>query len=326
MKKWIIGVVVVVIIGAVAFVMSGGGNLGLPGSAAQATPTVEPVAKADRAVSADGKVVPLKSAALSVTTSGVVAKLPVADGDKVTSGQILLQLDNAKQQVALTLAEAGLKRAQAGLAQVKAGARIEEVAAASAGVDSAQARLARLQEGARADEIAAAEATLAAAQANLQVVLDGPDETQITTAKAELSNAEAALKQAQAAYDKIAYANDAEARPEALRLEQTTNNYHAAKSRLDILMQQPKDAAVSAARSQVQQAQAALDRVKAGSSASDIAGAEAEVRRASAQPATDPGGRTARSHCGRGSGCGHGTGGDRAREGRAGGHGAEGTV
>ncbi|MHB1005182.1 MAG: HlyD family secretion protein [Chloroflexota bacterium] len=283
MKKWIIGVFIIVILAGGAYVMFGGGALGLPGTAAKPTPTVEPVARADKAISVDGKVVPFKSAGLSVTTPGIVAKLPVAEGDRVTAGQVLLQQENAKQRVALTQAETGLKRAQAVLAQVKAGARSEEVAAARAGVDLARARLTRLQEGARADEIAAAEATLAAAQANLKAVLDGPDETQITAARADLSNAEAALKQAQADYDKIAYTNDASARPEALRLEQATNNYRAAKSRLDILLQQPREASVSTARSQVQQAQAALDRVKAGASASDVAGAEAEVRRANAQ-------------------------------------------
>lgn len=280
MRKWIIAIVVVILLGGGAFaVMSGG----LMGGAAKATPTPAPVVKAKDTVVADAKVVPVRSAALSAVTGGVVAKILVAEGEQVAAGQPVIQLENSRQQAAVAQAEAGLKRAQANLEQVKAGARPQEIAAAQAAVDAAEAQVARIRQGPRADEIAAAEAALAAAQAALKKTLDGPDQATITAARGDLANAEANLKQAQAAYDKIAYLPDAEARPEALRLEQATNSYLAAKARLDTLLQPPAESAVAAARAQVQQAQAVVDKLKAGAQPADLAAAEADTRRARAQ-------------------------------------------
>ncbi len=295
MRKWIVVLVVVLLAGSAALAATNGGWLGGGQPAAQPTPLV-PV-KASNTVAADGKVVPLRSAELTPPTSGIVAEVLVAEGERVQAGQVLIRLDASRQQAALSQAEAGLKRAEANLAQVKAGARPQEVAAAQAAVDAAKAQLARLQAGARADEIAAAEsavraaeAGVAAAEAARQSLLKGPEETQIVTAKADLASAEAALKQAQAAYDKVAWAADVAARPEALRLEQTTIAYNASKARLDELLRQPSAAAVDAARAEVQrakaqlqQAQATLAKVKAGAQTADLEAAAAGVRQAQAQ-------------------------------------------
>ncbi len=295
MKKWIVIAVVVVLAGGAALAAA---NWGWPGgeqSTAKSTP--EPTAKPSPTVSADGKVVPLRSAELTLPTSGVVAEVLVKEGERVQAGQALIRLEGSRQQAALAQAEAGLRRAEANLAQVKAGAREQEVAAARAAVDAAKAQLARVQTGARSDEVAAAEsavkaaeAGVAAAEAALKRLLQGPEESELVAAKAELASAEAALKQAQAEYDKVAWAPDVAARPEALRLEQATIAYNAAKARLDLLQRQPSAAAVDAARAEVQrakaqlqQAQATLAKVKSGAQAADIQAAEAGVRQAQAQ-------------------------------------------
>ncbi|MDA8219042.1 MAG: HlyD family efflux transporter periplasmic adaptor subunit [Dehalococcoidales bacterium] len=282
MRRAFLGIGAIVVVAVVGWVTIGGGLAGF-GGAPQAEPTPPPVVQGSNEVVADAHVVPVKSAALSVATGGVVAKILVAEGDEVTAGQVLLQLDSAKQQVAVTQAEAGVKRAQAALAQLRAGPQAPEIAAAKAAVEAAQGQLARVQQGPRSDEVAAAEAAVTAAESALQKVLEGPEESQVIMAKADLANAEAALKQAQGNYDKVAAEPNIGARPEALALEQATNNYYAAQSRLDALLAQPTDAAVATAKAQVEQAQASLARVKAGAQPGDLAAASATVRQAQAQ-------------------------------------------
>ncbi len=281
MRKWIIGIIAVIVIGGGAYAYS----TGALGQAAQAPKTATPMAAVESSheVVTDGKVVPARGSGLGLASSGIVAKILVAEGDSVQTGQTILQLDNAPQSAALAQAQASLKRAQAGLDQAKAGAREQEIASAKAGVDVAQAQLNRVQQGARPDEIAAAESAVTAAEASLEKVKEGPDESQIITAKANLANAEAALKNAQGNYDKIANYAEAPMLPQSLALEQATNNYHAAKSQLDTLLSQPTAAAIASAEAALRQAQAARDKVKAGATGADVAAAEAQLRQAQAQ-------------------------------------------
>ena len=78
---------------------------------------------------------------------------------------------------------------------------------------------------------------------------------------AQLSNARAALDQAQAAYDEIKGAPDVGARPESLQLQQATNNLNVATAAYKDAQSHPTEAELAAASSQVQAAQATLDRL-----------------------------------------------------------------
>lgn len=283
MRKWIIGVVFLVLLAGGAFFVLGQGRAG---AGAQATPAAAPTLPAVQApdqVVADAKVVPVRSAALSLSTGGTVAEVPVAEGDQVEAGQVLVRLKAEQAAANVAQAEAGLRRAQARLDELQAGSRPQEIAAAQAAVAAAQANLARLTEGARPEEIVAGQASLVAAQAGLQKVLEGPDEGQVISARADLANAEAALKQAQAAYDQVKWRNDIGALPQSAQLEQATNTYTAGKARYDELMKGATAADIAAARAQVQQAEAQLNTLEAPATAAELAAAEAEVRRAQAQ-------------------------------------------
>lgn len=249
----------------------------------QATATPLPPVKADNRIVADGRVIPVRSAELSFSATGIVAEILATEGDVVTSGQLLAKLSGARQQATVAQAEADVRRAQARLAEVKVGARVQEIAAAQASVDAAQARLDTLKSGSRPEEVAAAQANLAAAQAALQQAQAGPSRDQLVAAKAELANAEAAVRQAQALYDRVAGNPDIGTRPEALQLERATNEHNAAKARYDELAKGASAADIASARAQVDRARADLDAVKAPARPSDIAGAEAEVRRTQAQ-------------------------------------------
>jgi multidrug efflux pump subunit AcrA (membrane-fusion protein) len=84
MKKWIIGIAVLAVVAGGAFLVLGGGLSQM--SASEGTPeaeTVLPAVKEAHQVMAEAKVVPVQHAALSLPTGGVVAEVPVAEGDNV---------------------------------------------------------------------------------------------------------------------------------------------------------------------------------------------------------------------------------------------------
>ncbi len=287
MKKLIVGIVVIAILAGGAFLALGGVEAvrtmaAVPEAGPEATTTLPPV-KAGDVVMAEAKVVPVQYAELSLPTGGIAAEVLVAEGDGMEDGQALLRLDAAQQKAAVLQAEAQLQRAQAQLDELKAGARPEQIAAARAAVEVAQANLAQVKEEAYPEEIAAARAALDAAQARLQKVLDGPTEDEIKVAAHELHRAELSLKQAQEAYDEVAYRADIGLLPQAVRLEQATINHETALARYNIAVEGPTEADIADARSQVAQAQDNLARLLRGASQADVAAAEAEVRRAQAE-------------------------------------------
>jgi multidrug efflux pump subunit AcrA (membrane-fusion protein) len=281
MKKLMIGIVLAIVLIGVGYLVVGRGMQARATTGEQAVPTSAPVV-ADRRVSAEAKVVPARVARLSLPTGGIVAEVLVAEGEQVAPGQTLVRLESARQAAAVAQAQAQLQRAQAALAELKAGSREEERQSAQAALDAAQARLERVRNGPLPAEVAAAKAVLAEAQAAQRKTLEGSDEQQIIAAQAEALNAAAAVRQAQAAYDRVAGDTNIGLRPESLQLEHATNAYNAAQARLPLLQKGAGPADFAAARARVQRAQAQLDLLAAVNPA-DVAAAEAEVRRAQAQ-------------------------------------------
>jgi HlyD family secretion protein len=259
-----------------------GGQKAADTASQSAQPTAEPV-RASGAVVAEGKVVPIQNAQLSLSAGGIVAEIPVKEGDAVQAGQSLVRLEAARQMAAVAQAEAGLTRAQTKLDLLKAGARSEEITTATAAVEAAQAQLDKLNAGAKPEDIKAAEAGVAAAQAALAKLQEGPDRNSKIAAQQDVESAAATLRQAQAAYDLIKDNANVGEYPQSAQLEQATSAYKAAKARLDALSDRVTASDIAGARARVQQAQAQLDAIKAPARASDLAAAQAEVRRAQAQ-------------------------------------------
>lgn len=253
---------------------------GEPEGTTEAAPAVD---EEEYVVVAEGAVVPVRHATLSMAASGIVAEILVEEGGSVQAGEVILRLRNAHQQAAVAEAQAALTSAQAQYEALAAGPRAQEIDAAQASLDAARAGLARLEDGARPQEIAAAEAALDAARASLQRLYEGPGKQARIAAEAELANAEAALAQAQAAYDLVAGRADVAMLPQSLQLEQATNAYQAAKAQYDAMFAEPDDDLVAGARAQVKQAQANLERLREPARANEIAEAEAMVRQAQAR-------------------------------------------
>lgn len=197
MRKWIIGAVVLVIlmVGAYAALKPDRGGTAAARQQAKEAEVLPPV-KADPKIMADGKVVPVRSAAVSFTTSGVVAKVLVKEGEWVEAGQVLARLESTRQTVMVAQAEAQLERATARLQELQAGARAEELAAAQAALDRAKAHLSRVKVAGPPVDIAIAEADVKSAQAQYDLLKAGARPETIAAAKAELAAAKAALEQA----------------------------------------------------------------------------------------------------------------------------------
>jgi len=271
---------IVIIVALVALLASG-----CAGTQAKPTPTPQ-AQNVPVVVSASGKLLPARWANLSFLAGGSVAAVTVQAGDKVVAGQVLAQLDDTDAKLALAQANAALNMAQAQLAQLKAGARPEEIAqqkqavqAAQAALAGAQAQLDQLQAGARQGDLAVADAAVRQAEADWKVVADSYDAvtTGLELSKkygmggSELTKAEASLRyQLQAATQAVTAAK--------ARLAQTKAGPTEAERR-------EAQATVAAAQAQYDAAQARLDQITAGATQEQIAVAEANV--AQAQAAAD---------------------------------------
>jgi multidrug resistance efflux pump len=196
------------------------------------TPTAATPVKGMQAggrIVAEGRVTPVKGAALSFSIGGIVAQVPVALGEPVEAGQVLAQLDTRQLELQLAQAEANLA--------------------------VAQAKLNQLSHVPSAEELAAAQANLTSAQAAYDELLH-PDPNDMAMVKSDLEKTKAALDQAQAAYDQIGGASNPNIGmlPQSLQLQQATLDYQKALAAYN--------AKLSPTNAQIQQALAAVQNAK----------------------------------------------------------------
>lgn len=251
-------------------------------SQAIAEPTL-PAVKASGTIIATAKVVPMQHAALRFAASGLIEQVLVNEGDRVDAGKLLAKLENLQQQAAVDQAGAKVLSMKSRLEELMNGNPAAQIESAKAGLAAAQAKLAQVGESALAEDIRAAKATVVQAQQALQQKLQGADESQLIEARANLKNAEAELQQAQSAYNEVKWRSDIGALPQSADLQRATNNYEAAKSRLDLLTQGASAPEIAQANAEIEKAQAQLDKLRLPPNANQIAQAEAEVRRLQAE-------------------------------------------
>src|SRR3954471_8036765 len=132
---------------------------------------------------------------------GRIARVLVKEGDAVTPGQVLIELEPGDWLAQLMQANAQQLSAEAILDKLKKGARPEELDQARARALTAQAALQQAMAGARPEQIQAAESRLSAQEIAVQKAkLDADREHQLDKAgastRAELDNANMALRQA----------------------------------------------------------------------------------------------------------------------------------
>jgi HlyD family secretion protein len=248
-------------------------------------------------VSATGEVRPARWASLSFPVDGQVQTILVEEGQTVTSGQPLIQLDAVRLNRAVSEAQAALSAAEAALARLKAGAHPQDVAAAEqtvaaakadiqiakAGVDAAEAALGQAHAGisVAGAQVAVAQAGVKVAQAELAMAQAGARPEELSAAQAALDQARAAVRVAQANHDRAGGASNT---AEALALEQATLGLQIAQAKYDGLAAGPRPADLAPFQAGVQAAQAQLAQVKAQASAVDaqVPAAQAAVAQAEA--------------------------------------------
>ncbi|HXW00920.1 MAG TPA: biotin/lipoyl-binding protein [Anaerolineae bacterium] len=240
-----------------------GFNFGQPTAtpAETSTPLPTPITMFQTTISADGQIVlPIPPQTFSFQSSGLsgtLAEVYVAPGQTVKKGDLLAKIDDTDLQNAL-------KRAETSLALLQAQIR-NETAPALAG------------------DIAEAQANLASAQAELARLESLPSEEAITQAAADLRLREIELRQAQEAYDQVAYAQNVGMSPQAAELQQATLNYERAQAVYTEATKPATEAQLAAARSSIVQAKNRLDKLQAGVRPEAQAVNEAKLRESQLQ-------------------------------------------
>jgi multidrug resistance efflux pump len=300
-KRLFLGVLVALLIGLA---------VGRP-SPVQTAVAQSPLAQTSGAtVNAEGEVVPLFFVDLSFQMGGQVAELLVSEGDQVAVGDPLIRLDSAQAELAVSQAEAQLASAQGALALAQNQVALAEAAigTAEAQVTAAEANLALAQAGPRPEEIAAAESALAAAEASLSQAIGQRDTAlnnvgttaQVRGAEAQVAAAAAQVQALEENYDTILTTcyelpDGSEVCPLYGAVEETTRaqldaarqNLAAAQAGLDALragptatQRQAAQGGVAIATANRNVAQAQLDLLLAGATAEQIAIAEVGVLQA----------------------------------------------
>jgi len=149
---------------------------------------------------------------LKATAAEIITQLPIAEGSNVKVGDLLLQLDDRRQQALVAQADASLASAQAYLTKLQNGARAEDIAAARSQVAGAEAQLLEAQkmlkraqvmmsrklsseavlDSARANHDSA-QANLDKSRENLLLLTNGSREEDLQQAEAQVAVAKAAL-------------------------------------------------------------------------------------------------------------------------------------
>ncbi len=224
---------------------------------------------------------------------GRVADVRVKEGDGLTAGEVLVQLDTALLDAQIQQAEAALATANANLAQLTVGTRPEDIAAGEGTLAQAMA----LRDGAR-KALEDARTARASPQA-----LD----TRIVQARSTLAQAQAQIGQAQstaryAEVERDRYAEgtaeykvgDGKYRATVAQQDAANAALTGAQKALDDLLEikanpialdtlvNTAKAQADQAEAQVNQAQAALDALKNGATPEQIAIARATVNQADA--------------------------------------------
>lgn len=273
----------------------------LPGETPAQAETLQTakVRRGDLVVSASsaGSLVPLQKAAIGFRSSGVLAEVLVEPGDAVEAGQVLARLDDADARASLTQAEANLRLAQNKLAaadvtaaQAEANLQLAElklndaaktIKQAEANLELAQLKLDTLRNP-DTSALAVAQANLASAQAEMDALLAGPTEDEIAVAVVDMEQAAVAVKQAQANYDTVAWADDVQASPQAAALQTATLAFEKAAATYRQKVAEASPEQLAAAQAKLTQAQQLVNDLQAGGDVADIATAQIAIEQAQA--------------------------------------------
>ncbi|MGH2453173.1 MAG: efflux RND transporter periplasmic adaptor subunit [bacterium] len=279
MKRWWIVLIVIVLAAGGAYALVSRRN-----AARSETPRwrTAAVTRGDLvvSVSASGSIRPIAEVDVRSRATGVVQAVLVAEGERVTQGQVLVQIADPDADAAVRSARAGVAGADARLRQVEAQSRATaaqdeaQVRQAQATLDAAAARLAHILAGARREEVGQAEAAVRAAEAdvalaernherNQQLFRDGfIPQQQLDQTKALLDQARASHRGAVERFNLVKAGATPEQITEA-RAAVRQAEAGLAQARARALDDPVRREEIAAARAQVAQAQSTLANAQA---------------------------------------------------------------
>jgi HlyD family secretion protein len=240
---------------------------------------------------------------------GPVNEVLVRPGDQVEQGAILARLDIRPLQQQVEAAKAALAYAQGLHDRLMAGTSPEEIQEAQARVALAQAKAREIKGGVTQQDVAAAQANIARAQATLAQQQAGPKPPTVQAATAGIDAARArlqsqrdslsaaktdaqlrmeqaanTLRERQANYSRISWANKGKGAPAQVDINNETDALLAVQEAERALEQskvayeqarQAEITGISVAEADVRAAQAALDELLVGTDADQVAAARA---------------------------------------------------
>lgn len=175
--------------------------------------------KIARQIELTGEIAATREITIQATVEGPVGFCPWREGDRVEKGEKLIEIDRPLYSAEVREAEANLAVAESRLADLKAGARPEEIAQATQNVKYLQEcaqfsrkNLERVRElaqkgGVSGEELEKAQVSytecssnLISAREKLAMLKAGPTKTEVAVQKAEVKKAEAALAKARAKF------------------------------------------------------------------------------------------------------------------------------
>jgi HlyD family secretion protein len=201
---------------------------------------------------------------VSFKIPGRVMERPVDEGYKVEKGDLVAKLDDSDLVCDVSIRAADLQNAQAVLAELEAGSRLEEIASAKAAMNQAAFTLADLEAGSRPQEITSAEASLSAAAAQrLQTQADYTRIKQLFERKVvsgeEYDAARAAFDVASQRYreasEKLALVKEGSRKQ---LIEVARSAYNKTKAQYDLIIAGPRKETIDQARAKVKLSEATL--------------------------------------------------------------------
>ncbi len=250
-------------------------------------PTVEVVAQPPatkdltESVTVTGDVTTSDDTSVGPKASGKLVSVSVQDGDRVSSGQVVAQMDTSvlSEQVAQASAQAAQARATLGQAQsalsqalrnqaINPSKTTSAIASAQANLRSAQANLQKVRTGARPQERLQAQAQVASAKANLETQQKQLDRIRTLVQQGALAGSQ--LDTQQATY------------------EAARTTYQNAVQSLNLIQEGNRVEDVRAAQEQVRAAQEEVTTARANKSldtlyGDQVANAQAQIQAAQAQ-------------------------------------------
>lgn len=219
-----------------------------------------------------GTVMPVLDSTLSAKTMGRVTSVAVREGDRVTKGQVLIEIDARELDAAKSMAAANLNSARVGVDSAATAVTLEE--------ETSQARIEQAE-----SQLKQAQAALAAAKAQRDLVMAGPRTQEVSQAQIAVAQAKSNLDLAKKELDRTQKLVDDGALPRR-ELDLAQNRYDVAKGAYDAAVQSESIAKegsrkqdIKAANDRVNQAEAAVSTAKSGVSQAKAAAMQVTLRK-----------------------------------------------